>query len=44
MKDDIQALIDRWIMVFCEAPVLIDPELMRRLLAEKENADRNRTP
>ncbi|WP_421729532.1 DUF2945 domain-containing protein [Brevundimonas sp.] len=40
MNDDVQALVDRWIMAFCEAPVLIDPELMRRLLAEKEIADR----
>lgn len=44
MNDDVQALIDRWIVTFYEAPVLIDPELMRRLLAEKDDADRNRTP
>lgn len=31
-----KALVQRWILTFCEAPVLVDPELMRRVLDEAE--------
>lgn len=37
MNDDVEAaLIQRWIIAFCEVPALIDVELMHRLLAEHE--------
>jgi hypothetical protein len=36
MTDDTEALVRRWILRFCEMPVLIDPELMRRVLADAE--------
>lgn len=36
MDDETKDLVDRWIRAFCEAPVLIDPELMRRVLADWE--------
>ena len=31
-----QALVDKWIAVFCEAPPIVDAELMRSLIAEQE--------
>ncbi len=31
-----KALVQRWIVAFCETPVLIDPELMRQVLDEVE--------
>lgn len=30
--DDTEALIQAWIVTFCEMPVLIDPDLMRAVL------------
>jgi hypothetical protein len=36
LDSDIDALVQRWILTFCEAPVLIDAELMARVLAEHE--------
>ena len=36
MTDETGTLIQRWILRFCEIPVLIDPELMRRVLADAE--------
>lgn len=38
------ALVQRWILAFCEAPVLIDPELMRRVLDDVEAAQASRRP
>ncbi|WP_269515959.1 hypothetical protein [Brevundimonas subvibrioides] len=35
---DTEALIQQWIMAFCEMPVLIDPELMRVVLKSHSNA------
>jgi hypothetical protein len=32
LDTETQALVQRWIIRFCEAPILIDPELMRRVL------------
>lgn len=32
------ALVQRWIIAFCEPPVLIDAELMRRVLDEVEGS------
>lgn len=36
MESETEALIRRWVIAFCEMPVLIDPELMRRVLADAE--------
>ncbi len=36
MDDETETLVRRWILTFCEAPVLIDKELMRRVLADAE--------
>ncbi|HZV83537.1 MAG TPA: hypothetical protein VFF48_00985 [Brevundimonas sp.] len=32
METETQALVQRWIIRFGETPILIDPELMRRVL------------
>jgi hypothetical protein len=34
--EELSRLTDRWIIAFCEAPVLLDAELMRRVLADAE--------
>lgn len=39
-----QALVQRWILAFCEAPVLIDADLMRRVLDDVEAAARSPGP
>jgi len=31
-----RALVQRWIIAFCETPILIDKELMQRVLADAE--------
>lgn len=36
MDNETRALVQRWIIAFCEAPVLIDVELMRQVLNEVE--------
>lgn len=36
MDDDLERLTELWILTFCEAPVLVDAELMRRVLADYE--------
>ena len=36
MNDELKQLTERWIVAFCEIPILLDAELMRRLLAESE--------
>lgn len=37
MDTETEALIQRWIIAFCEAPALIDKELMRAVLADMED-------
>lgn len=37
MDNETRALVQRWIIAFCEAPVLVDAELMRRVLADVED-------
>lgn len=32
MTEDTEALIQRWILAFCEMPIIVDPELMRLVL------------
>ena len=45
MDDETEDLVRRWILAFCEAPVLVDAELMRRLLAEhRERHPETRSP
>ena len=36
MNDETECLIQRWIIAFCEVPILIDVELMRAVLADVE--------
>lgn len=36
MSEEIERLVERWILTFCEPPPLVDPELMRLVLAEHE--------
>ena len=36
MDKETESLIQRWIIAFCEVPVLVDPELMRTVLADVE--------
>jgi hypothetical protein len=42
MTNEERELLDRWILAFLEAPPIVDPELMRRLLAEhaRQRSDR----
>lgn len=37
MDTETRALVQRWIIAFCEMPILIDKELMRRVLADLES-------
>ncbi|WP_291535519.1 DUF2945 domain-containing protein [Brevundimonas sp.] len=39
MTDEERALVERWILAFCEAPPVVDAELMRRLIAEHESLE-----
>ncbi|MES2861878.1 MAG: hypothetical protein V4701_10415 [Pseudomonadota bacterium] len=36
MDTETEALVRRWIIAFCEMPILIDAELMRAVLADVE--------
>jgi hypothetical protein len=36
MDTETRALVQRWILAFCEMPILVDKELMRRVLADVE--------
>jgi hypothetical protein len=36
MDEDMEALVQRWIIAFCEVPPLLDADLMRRVLADCE--------
>lgn len=40
MEDDVDALVEQWIIAFCEAPVLVDAGLMRAVLADLEASQR----
>lgn len=44
MDDVTERLLERWIITFCEAPPLLDTELMRRLLAEVGETREEATP
>jgi hypothetical protein len=36
MDEEMKRLVDRWVAVFLEMPVLLDASLMRPMLAEAE--------
>lgn len=36
MNDETERLIQRWIIAFCEVPILVDEDLMRTVLADVE--------
>ena len=36
MDKETEALIQRWIIAFCEMPALVDKELMQAVLADME--------
>jgi hypothetical protein len=36
LDEETEALVERWILAFCEAPPLVDVELMERILSEHE--------
>jgi hypothetical protein len=38
------ALVERWILTFCETPPLIDPDLMRRILDDHDQRRAIRGP
>jgi hypothetical protein len=40
MDDEMDRLVERWILAFCEPPPLVDAELMARLLADHETKER----
>lgn len=40
MNDELTILTERWIVAFCETPVLLDAALMRTVLAETEERGR----
>lgn len=42
MDDETLALAERWMLTFCEAPPLLDPELMRAVLADHERQKQER--
>ena len=44
LDTETRALVQRWIIAFCETPVLIDKELMRRMLADVEKPSQDVTP
>ena len=41
MDNETRALVQRWIIAFCEAPILIDADLMRQVLADVEGKSRS---
>jgi len=44
LDNETRALVERWILRFCETPVLIDARLMRRVLDEAEAANEGKKP
>lgn len=44
LDSETRKLVQRWIIAFCEAPVLIDAELMRRVLDDAEAAKGRKRP
>jgi len=44
LDSETRTLVQRWIIAFCEAPVLIDAELMRRVLDDAETAKGRERP
>ncbi|MEC8455771.1 MAG: hypothetical protein VXZ43_02565, partial [Pseudomonadota bacterium] len=44
MTEEERRLVDQWIVTFCEAPPVVDAELMRRLIAEQETTQQEAKP
>jgi hypothetical protein len=44
MTEEERQLVDQWIVTFCEAPPVVDAELMRRLIAEQETMQQEAQP
>ena len=44
MNDEIERLVQRWIIAFREVPILIDVELLRAVLADVEDRQEAPTP
>lgn len=40
MTETTEALIQRWILAFCEAPIMVEPDLMRRVLDRLDQENR----
>lgn len=40
---EMNRLVEEWILTFLETPVLLDPELMRRVLARTRQEQKHRT-
>lgn len=43
MDAETERLIQRWIIAFCEMPAIVDPELMRAVLADLETTPQEPT-
>lgn len=44
LDTETRALVQRWILAFCETPILIDADLMRRVLADVEGRAEESAP
>ncbi|WP_309627756.1 hypothetical protein [Brevundimonas sp.] len=44
MNDETERLIQRWMIAFCEVPILVDLDLMRAVLADVEDRQEAPTP
>ncbi len=40
MTETTAALVQRWILAFCEAPIMVEPDLMRRVLDTLDQENR----
>ncbi len=44
MPEETEALVQRWILAFCEMPIIIDPALMRIVLDGSDTEDSESKP
>ena len=42
MDDETEKLVQRWIVAFCEMPIIVDPELMRAVLDAQPGKEKRR--
>jgi hypothetical protein len=40
MPEETEALVQRWILAFCEMPIILDPALMKMVLDGSDIANR----